>query len=197
MVDALRIALPAARVKAVPRSLVLPSKYAILTMHRPGNVDDRERLERILGGIETVATMVPVVFPVHPRTATRFEEFGLWARVKSMRGLMVLEPLGYLDFLSLLDRATLAITDSGGIPEECTYLGIPCLTLRNTTERPDTVRYGINRLVDDDPKKLVTAVKRLLTRRVRRKAPKGWDGRAADRIVAVIGKFLAKRAKQK
>ena len=197
MVDALRLVLPAARAAAKARALGIPERYAILTMHRPGNVDDRVRLERILGGIEKVAARVPVVFPVHPRTAKRLAEFGLEARVKALPGLTTIEPQGYIDFLSLLEGATLAITDSGGIPEECTYLGIPCLTLRNTTERPDTIKHGINQLVDDDPKKLERAAKKILAQSGKRKAPpKGWDGHAADRIVAVLARFLRKRARK-
>lgn len=194
MVDALRLVLPAARAAGKPAALGFADRgYAILTMHRPANVDDRARLERILAGIEAVATKIPVVFPVHPRTAKRLEEFGLRDRLRAAKGLTMIEPQGYVDFLSLLDGARFAITDSGGIPEECTYLGIPCLTLRDTTERPATVKHGINHLVDDDAKKLLRTAAKILAGPAKRKsAPKGWDGKAADRIVGVLAKFLGK-----
>ncbi len=196
MIDALSIVLPTARKNGPPAAAgVAGTDYAILTMHRPANVDDPKRLTRLLDGIEKVAAKIPVVFPVHPRTAKRFEELKLLARVRQIQGLRRLDPLGYTDFLALLDGARFAITDSGGIPEECTYLGIPCLTLRNTTERPATVAHGINVLVDDSAKKLVANATRILkSKAARKKPPKGWDGRAAQRIVDVLWKFLAKRA---
>ncbi|HVO31763.1 MAG TPA: UDP-N-acetylglucosamine 2-epimerase (non-hydrolyzing) [bacterium] len=198
MIDALNIVLPKAREEKKYASLGLARLgYAILTMHRPGNVDDRARLTRILAGLKDVCARIPVVFPVHPRTAKRLEEFGLWEEVRGISNLHLLEPQGYVDFLSLLDGARFAITDSGGVPEECTFLGIPCLTLRNTTERPATIAHGINHLVDDDRKKLVReATKILAAKPARKKPPRGWDGHAADRIVRVIERFLTARAKK-
>ena len=196
MIDALRLVLPVARASGVRAGMGLQhGEFALLTMHRPANVDDRARLARLLDGIEEVAGKIPVVFPVHPRTAKRLEEFGLADRLRGMRGLLAIEPLGYVDFLSLLDAARFAVTDSGGVPEECTFLGVPCLTLRGTTERPATVKHGINVLVDDSRKKLVAAASRVLKTSGKRKAPpRGWDGKAAGRIVDIVYRFLRARA---
>ncbi len=194
MVDALVWARPRAAAMGVPGRLGLAGDYALLTMHRPANVDDRGRFTRLLDGIERVAALVPVVFPVHPRTAKRIVEHGLENRFSSIRGLTRVEPLGYLEFLSLLDGCRFAITDSGGIPEECTFLGIPCLTLRETTERPDTVTHGINVLVGDSAVRLLREARRILrSSRARRRPPRGWDGRAAERTVEAIERFLRRR----
>jgi UDP-N-acetylglucosamine 2-epimerase (non-hydrolysing) len=195
MIDTLRVSLPKAREAAVARELGISGQYAILTMHRPANVDDPERLARLLDIVESASKLVPVVFPVHPRTRKRLDDTGLHARLADDR-VKVIEPQGYLRFLSLLDGASLAITDSGGVPEECTYLGIPCITLRNTTERPLTIQHGVNTLVDANHKKAITAVKKALARKGKRiAAPKNWDGRTAERIVKVVERFLVAREK--
>ena len=198
MIDALRSVLPKAKAAKVPDRFALERlEYAVLTMHRPQNVDDPERLERLIDGIEQVCRHLPVVFPVHPRTAKRIGEARLKARLDSIENLRAVEPMGYVEFLSLLEGARLAITDSGGIPEECTYLGIPCLSLRETTERPATVAHGTHILVGDSASKLLGNVKRLVGRKTKRKAPpRGWDGKAADRIVKVLQSFLEQRRKK-
>lgn len=197
MIDTLRRALPAAKALGLPKELgVSGAPYVLLTMHRPANVDDPARLARLLALVEGVAALAPVVFPVHPRTKKRLEETGLAARLAANPRICTLEPLGYLRFLSLLEGSALAVTDSGGVPEECTFLGIPCITLRDTTERPLTIEHGINTLVDDDARKAVAIAKKALARAGKRKSPpRGWDGRAAGRIVRVIEKFLDARAK--
>ena len=198
MIDTLRTSLPRARELAIAKSeLGLgDTPYAVLTMHRPANVDDPARLARLLDLVDAVSKLVTVVFPVHPRTKKRLDETGLAARLATNPLVRSVEPLGYLRFLSLLDGAALAITDSGGVPEECTFLGIPCLTLRETTERPLTVEHGINTLVGDSVKKAIPAAKKALARKGKRKAPpRGWDGKTAARIVKVIEKFLAVRAR--
>ena len=196
MIDTLRASLPRAREMAVAKKefALGDAPYAVLTMHRPANVDDPKRLARLLDLVDAAAKLVTIVFPVHPRTKKRLEETGLAARLAANANVRLVEPLGYLRFLSLLDGAALAITDSGGVPEECTFLGIPCITLRETTERPLTVEHGINTLVGDSAKKAIPAVKKALARKGTRKAPpRGWDGKAALRILKVIERFLAAR----
>jgi UDP-N-acetylglucosamine 2-epimerase (non-hydrolysing) len=199
MIDALKTVLPTAKAVDKPGQLELPRmEYAVLTLHRPANVDDPQRLERLLDGVEQVAKRLPVLFPIHPRTAKRLGEFRMRARLDGIEGLRALEPLGYIDFLSLLEGSRFAMTDSGGLPEECTFLGIPCFSLRSTTERPQTVSHGTHVLVDDSATKLAAAMKKVMSRKPKRKSPpRGWDGKAAERIVKVIAKHLQDRRKQK
>jgi UDP-N-acetylglucosamine 2-epimerase (non-hydrolysing) len=169
------------------------SPYGLLTLHRPSNVDDPGVLRDILSTIATLAEKMPVFFPVHPRSLERIRQFGLGsylAEEKSggaARGIVPLSPLGYLDFLHLMDHARLILTDSGGIQEESTILGVPCLTLRENTERPVTVEQGTNQIVGRDPKKILAAAARVLGMERRLvKAPELWDGHAAERIVKVL-----------
>ncbi len=167
-----------------------PSEYAVLTLHRPSNVDDPETLGRILEAVEVIQQDLPLIFPAHPRTRARLAEFGLMDRVGALENFRVLEPLGYLDFLKLLASAKLVLTDSGGIQEETTILGVPCLTLRDNTERPITITHGTNRLVGTDPGRIVTAARQALRRRAHRKRTIPlWDGRAAARIVKVFSQL--------
>jgi UDP-N-acetylglucosamine 2-epimerase (non-hydrolysing) len=148
MADTLLRHLPRARESAILRTIgVAGKRYAAMTLHRPGNVDDPAALFEIVEGIAAIAGQMPVVFPVHPRTTRRLDEFGLMDRVRDIAGLLLIEPVGYLDFLKLMTDAALVLTDSGGIQEETTILGVPCMTLRETTERPYTVSQGTNRLV--------------------------------------------------
>ena len=161
-------------------------RYLLATLHRPSNVDDPATLLEVLAALGEIAREIPVVFPVHPRTRSRIEESGL---SPSSRNLLLLEPMGYLDFLSLEAHASLVLTDSGGVQEETTYLGVPCLTARPNTERPITVSLGTNRLVKSAKAELVPAALEAL-KEGRRSGGEGlraleyWDGRAADRIVA-------------
>jgi UDP-N-acetylglucosamine 2-epimerase (non-hydrolysing) len=171
--------------------------YGLLTLHRPSNVDDPAVLRDILSTIATLAEKMPVFFPVHPRSLERIRQFGLGsylAEEKSgaaARGIVPLPPLGYLDFLHLMNHARLILTDSGGIQEESTILGVPCLTLRENTERPATVEQGTNQIVGRDPNKILAAAERVLgTERRPVQAPELWDGHASERIVKVLlGKF--------
>jgi len=160
----------------------LPERYALVTLHRPANVDDSAALKSILESLLDVNQELAVVFPAHPRTRQRIAEFGL--RAEQLR---VLDPLPYVDFLGLQSRAQVVITDSGGIQEETTYLGVPCLTMRENTERPITVSLGTNVLVGRDPEKLRTEFARLLAGKQKKGTiPPLWDGHAGERIAAVL-----------
>src|SRR3989449_201543 len=162
--------------------------YAVLTLHRPANVDDRETFARILRGLEEIATRLPIVFPVHPRTKKTIAEFGFGERIKKSN-LSLIAPMPYLDFLGLYSGARLVLTDSGGIQEETTFLGIPCLTLRETTERPITVEMGTNTVAGSEPKTIVEAARRALEHppdKTSRRIPPLWDGHTADRILDAL-----------
>jgi UDP-N-acetylglucosamine 2-epimerase (non-hydrolysing) len=164
-----------------------PRPYAVLTLHRPANVDDPAVLSGLLQAVAAIRPGLPVLFPVHPRTRERMKVAGAVPN-----GLVLLDPLGYLDFLRLMDRAQLVLTDSGGIQEETTVLGVPCLTLRSNTERPATIHYGTNQLVAMDPQRIVTAARQVLDgHRPNGSRPPLWDGRAAERIVATLLAELA------
>ncbi len=163
---------------------LLPREFAVLTLHRPANVDDPETLRRICYAIGEIARDLPVVFPAHPRTQARMSEFGISAPA----GVRVVDPLGYLDFLRLWSSARLALTDSGGLQEETTALGIPCLTLRENTERPITIEQGTNRLVGSEPARIIGAAREILSNGAlyKGRAPELWDGHAAERIVEAL-----------
>jgi len=161
--------------------------YAAMTLHRPSNVDDPEVFGRILDAIEIIAADMPVIFPIHPRTRKNLTALGLADRVDGITNLRLVEPLGYLDFMKLVAKASVVLTDSGGIQEETTILGVPCLTLRHNTERPITITAGTNRLTGPDPEAILAAY-----RDVRKandftgKTPPLWDGCAAQRIVDIL-----------
>jgi UDP-N-acetylglucosamine 2-epimerase (non-hydrolysing) len=164
-------------------------RFALLTPHRPSNVDEPAALARILERLQPVANRYPILFPIHPRTARRIADSGLESDARFLR---CIEPLGYRDFLALMDHAALVLTDSGGIQEETTVLGVPCFTLRDNTERPITIREGSNRLVGADASGLAQAFAELESGRERRgRMPEKWDGHAGERIGAVIEEFLA------
>jgi UDP-N-acetylglucosamine 2-epimerase (non-hydrolysing) len=162
-----------------------PRDYAVLTLHRPANVDQPDSLRRTLAALEPIVGETPVVFPVHPRTRRYLE--ALATTVPAIRRLRCIEPLPYLDFLQLMANATCVTTDSGGIQEETTALGVPCLTLRTTTERPITVADGTNRIVGSDPELIRTAWTTIRNGDwPRGRLPDLWDGRASQRIVRVL-----------
>jgi UDP-N-acetylglucosamine 2-epimerase (non-hydrolysing) len=188
MIDTLLSHLPKARATGSSARLGLqPGGYAVLTLHRPSNVDDRTTLIGLLEALEAVQRQLPVVFPVHPRTRKRFAEFGLDGRIAAMAGLKLCEPLGYLEFLGLTSQARLVLTDSGGLQEETTALGIPCFTLRENTERPVTLTEGTNTLVGVDPARIVPAVAEALAGRGKAgRVPALWDGKASERIAVVL-----------
>jgi UDP-N-acetylglucosamine 2-epimerase (non-hydrolysing) len=179
MIDSLVRLLPSAQEVKVEG---LPERYALVTLHRPANVDDSVTLKQVLESLLEVNRDLAVVFPAHPRTRQRIADFGLNAGQ-----LRVLDPLPYVDFLGLQSRATVVITDSGGIQEESTYLGVPCLTLRENTERPITVLMGTNVLVGRDPEKLRRELSRVLAGKAKKGAvPPLWDGHAGERIADIV-----------
>jgi UDP-N-acetylglucosamine 2-epimerase (non-hydrolysing) len=163
-------------------------RYALLTLHRPSNVDNPETLEVLLGALEEIQKNMPLVFPVHPRTRKNLATFGLADRMARWPQLRLVEPLGYLEFLGLMGRAAVVLTDSGGIQEETTVLGVPCLTLRDNTERPITVEQGTNRLVGRNPGRILAAFREAVSQQGERRAalPELWDGHAAERIADVL-----------
>jgi UDP-N-acetylglucosamine 2-epimerase (non-hydrolysing) len=168
-----------------------PGGYAVLTLHRPSNVDDPEILGRLLDALEVVQGDMPLVFPVHPRTSDKICEFGLAGRVDRLENLRMLTPVGYLDFLKLTSSARLVLTDSGGIQEETTILEVPCLTLRESTERPVTLQMGSNRLVGSDPERILAGYREIMAARSSDfRVPPLWDGHAALRIAEVLDKAL-------
>lgn len=167
-----------------------PRKYAVLTLHRPSNVDSPDQLRRLFGVLSRLGDRMPVVFPVHPRTANAIKNNLQGERLN----LRMTEPLGYLEFLRLLMDAQMVLTDSGGIQEETTALGVPCLTLRESTERPVTVTEGTNTIVGTDPKAIEAAIeKQLVAPSPTGRRPALWDGRAAGRIVDVLERDLGSR----
>ena len=179
---------------AAARHGLAPGGYAVVTLHRPGNVDARERLAPLVELLRETAARVPVVFPVHPRTRRNLESFGLWDALAATPGVRALEPQPYAAFLSLVKDAAFVLTDSGGIQEETTYLGVPCITQRPSTERPSTVTLGTNVLVGEDPARAREAIDRMLDGgRPKGTVPPLWDGHCAERIAEVVDAWLAKR----
>jgi UDP-N-acetylglucosamine 2-epimerase (non-hydrolysing) len=177
-----------------------PQAYAVLTLHRPSNVDDEDQLTSTLDAMAQVAQLIPVVFPAHPRTARSIETareaaglraVGTWNGGEiSGPGLWMMPPASYLDFLDLIQHAVMVITDSGGVQEETTFLGVPCLTYRDNTERPVTVSMGTNRVVGCDPRRLLDSALEVLGKRSPERSallqPPLWDGQTASRIVHIL-----------
>lgn len=179
MIDSLIRLLPAAR--NCPKN-GFPERFALVTLHRPSNVDDFETLRELLNALARVSKDLNIVFPVHPRTRQRITEFGI-----DSQNLRLLDPLPYIEFLSLQTRAAVVITDSGGIQEETTYLGVPCLTLRPNTERPITVTSGTNILVGDDRGRLIAELGKIMEGKQKKGVtPPLWDGRTGDRIANIL-----------
>jgi UDP-N-acetylglucosamine 2-epimerase (non-hydrolysing) len=165
--------------------------YALLTLHRPSNVDRRDAFERILGGLADLSQKLTIIFPVHPRTRKNIAEFGLEKHFRTepgmgQPGIVLTDPLGYLDFQCLLKNARLVLTDSGGIQEETTCLGVPCVTIRENTERPVTVTQGTNILAGTTSSKIRKAIVRQTTRKIHRRSPEKWDGKTAERILPIL-----------
>ena len=189
MIDSLLEHLKLAEKSNVRENLgVADSDYGVLTLHRPSNVDDKQTFFGILDALLAIAERLPIIFPVHPRTKAKIEEFGFAERIANSK-IRLIEPLGYLDFMRLYSGAKLVLTDSGGLQEETTVLGIPCLTLRHNTERPITIEMGANVLVGTDTEKIKQAAFNVLSNpaaAVNVKIPPLWDGKTAGRICDVL-----------
>jgi UDP-N-acetylglucosamine 2-epimerase (non-hydrolysing) len=190
MIDSLQAHLDRARASHILKDLGLkPNSYFVATLHRPSNVDDPGTLERVVEILAEVARLRPEVLVAHPRTTCRLAATdGLQRLAES--GVRVIEPLGYLDFLRLLADATAVLTDSGGIQEETTVLGVPCITLRDRTERPITVSLGTNLVAGLDAEAVLSAARAAITDRIRPARPPLWDGHTADRIVDILVEHL-------
>jgi UDP-N-acetylglucosamine 2-epimerase (non-hydrolysing) len=188
MIDSQVYALNKAMNSDILNKMELKKKeYALVTIHRPSNVDDLEQIKGILSIFEELSQKREIVFPMHPRTRKNLSNFGLDDRINSIEGLKITEPKGYIDFLALMLNCDFVLTDSGGIQEETTALGIPCITARTTTERPSTTEIGTNVLVEPVPEKILYAVNQMLDgERKRGRVPELWDGKAGERIADII-----------
>jgi UDP-N-acetylglucosamine 2-epimerase (non-hydrolysing) len=188
MIDTLRFSREQAERSPVLERLALrPRGYSVLTLHRPANVDDGASFARVLEALEEISADLPVVFPIHPRTLASLDRLGLRSRLEGLEAVRVVEPLGYLDFLKLMANAAVVLTDSGGIQEETTILGVWCLTLRENTERPVTITSGTNTLVGTDPACIVREYRRCRSTPLANvPVPEKWDGLAAERIAAIL-----------
>ena len=190
MIDSLFYNLEKAKNLKVRENLGLADKdYAVLTLHRPSNVDDKETFGGLLEALAAISEKLPVIFPAHPRTKANIENFGFAERIENSN-IRLIEPLGYLDFMNLYSGAKLVLTDSGGLQEETTALSIPCLTLRENTERPITISHGTNILVGTNTEKIKQAAFEILnqTQSQNKKTPPLWDGHAAERICDSVSK---------
>ena len=182
MIDTLRTLLPLARMPEIPG---LTDQFALVTLHRPSNVDEPETLRRILGALSTMSERLQIVFPVHPRTKARIESLGY--HFDNSRRIFAIPPTGYLECLALQQRSTVVVTDSGGLQEETTALGVPCLTVRENTERPITITHGTNTLVGTDMDLLLQEVSKILSGQGKGgRIPPLWDGLASERIADVV-----------
>ncbi len=161
-------------------------KYIVSTIHRPSNVDSKEKLEEILKAFSKIQGKTPIILPLHPRTRKNLESFGLMENAKSMKNLIITEPLNYIDFIKLVSNAAAVVSDSGGVRQEAAYFGIPSITIRENTERPDLVKMKRNVLCKTDRKSIVNAVKRHAISGKPLNPPKGWDGKASERIAKIL-----------
>lgn len=186
MIDSFEFMRPQIEADPGPARLGLAAKgYAVVTLHRPSNVDDPDRFRALMHNLVEISKVIPLVFPVHPRTRLRLEDGGLENLLVDAADIHILEPMAYVPFMSLVSRAKLVITDSGGMQEETTYLGIPCLTVRRNTERPITITQGTNRLVE--PGEISGVVNEVLSGEwASGKRPELWDGKTAGRAAASL-----------
>ena len=166
---------------------VMPEQYALVTLHRPTNVDQADMLARLLQVLGTISNDLPVIFPVHPRTQNKIRDFKLQEKLAAYPNLKLVDPIGYLDFLKCMIHARFVLTDSGGIQEETTVLGIPCITARENTERPVTVTEGTNVVVGRNPDRILAEARKILSGDWKKgRTPDRWDGKAAERIVSIL-----------
>jgi UDP-N-acetylglucosamine 2-epimerase (non-hydrolysing) len=185
MIDSLRKHLEQALRSDIRRRLIAAEKYGLVTLHRPANVDSDEQLEEILGALAEIANTLPLYWPVHPRTRTK-----LAAKAFASESIHLLDPLGYLDFLCLQAQSAVVLTDSGGIQEETTVLGVPCLTLRENTERPVTIECGTNRLAGNSKESILNAWRESVTKPKTGRIPPFWDGDAGTRAHAALREYF-------
>jgi UDP-N-acetylglucosamine 2-epimerase (non-hydrolysing) len=190
MIDTLQEHLRAARARNTLKKLGLsPGSYAVVTLHRPSNVDQRENLVALVDVLIETSKQLPVVFPIHPRTQNRLQQYGLDERLRNAAALHILPPLGYSEFLCLTSQAKVVVTDSGGLQEETTALGVPCLTMRSNTERPITVEMGTSTLLGSDFSRLRECLQQVIRGQYKKgQCPELWDGRAAGRIAAILAR---------
>jgi UDP-N-acetylglucosamine 2-epimerase (non-hydrolysing) len=178
----------------ISQKLGIDASYGFVTLHRPSNVDDKEVFAEILAALDIIQKDLLLVFPVHPRTVNRLKQFGFWDQLQGRKNLKLIDPVGYLDSLCLMANAKMVLTDSGGVQEETTVLGVPCLTIRNNTERPVTITEGTNTLVGTSQSKIVSEASKIMAGNGKRgRIPKFWDGKAAQRIVQSLLEHPPKR----
>ena len=191
MIDSLYNNLARAESSSIQDDLGLEDDYSILTLHRPSNVDDVEIFAGIISALEVIGKEIQIVFPMHPRTEKMAKQFSLYERIASIPRIKITGPVGYLDFVALMSNSKLVLTDSGGLQEETTALGIPCITLRENTERPITVTEGTNTIVGCDPELIKsTALDALTTGGKSGRIPEMWDGKTAHRIADVLINYI-------
>ena len=183
----------ASKLQTLQHYNLTPKSYAVATLHRPSNVDNKEVLENIFSTLDVIQKDMPIIFPIHPRTRKMLANFGLDQRIEAMSNLILTDPLGYLPFLQLMSQSQLIVTDSGGIQEETTFLQIPCLTLRENTERPATVDLGTNQLVGMEPDRILSGYNTAMNSSFEKAViPPLWDGAASQRIIEKISDLLTK-----
>ena len=191
MIDSLYNNLARAESSSIQDDLGLEGDYSILTLHRPSNVDDQEIFAGIISALEVIGQEIQIVFPMHPRTEKMAKQFSLYERIASIPRIKITGPVGYLDFVALMSKSKLVLTDSGGLQEETTALGIPCITLRENTERPITVTEGTNTIVGCDPELIKsTALDACTTGGKSGRIPEMWDGKTAHRIADVLINYI-------
>lgn len=191
MIDSLLNALPMANENNILERLgVSADDFCLVTLHRPGNVDEKSNLAKILNGLGEVSRLCPVIYPCHPRTMKNIQKFKLLPILRKHPDMRICDPVGYMDFVNLTEHAEFVLTDSGGIQEETTVLGVPCLTLRDNTERPVTVTMGTNRLIGSNPDNIVPEALKTLEKPSPKKSriPPKWDGKTAERICRILAK---------
>ncbi len=194
MIDTLERNRDKAAVSGILSDLNLkPKDYGVVTLHRPGNVDQHEAFARIIDGLVEIQKDTKVVFPIHPRTVENLKSNGLMKKIEQLPNIVMVEPLGYIDFLKLMSESKLVVTDSGGIQEETTILGIPCLTVRENTERPVTITEGTNILVGTSTDGIIKGYREVMQKVFSHTRPKLWDGKASERIVGILLESLLKK----